>query len=48
MIYPNDVVYVTPNGMKSFNVGVSEIAPIFDLAGKITQPIVNVKYLEDN
>ncbi len=48
MIYPNDIVYVAPNGMKAFNVGVSEISPVFDLAGKITQPIVNVKYLSDD
>ncbi len=48
MIYPNDIVYVTPNNMKAFNVGVSEIAPVFGLVGQITQPLVNIKYLEDN
>ncbi len=48
MIYPNDVIYVTPNNMKTFNVGVGEAAPVFDLVGKITQPIVNVKYLSDD
>jgi polysaccharide export outer membrane protein len=48
MIYPNDIVYVAPNGMKSFNVGVGEISPMFDLLGTITQPIVNVKYLSDD
>ena len=48
MIYPNDIIYVTPNNMKTFNVGVGEVSPIFDLAGKITQPIVNIKYLSDD
>ena len=48
MIYPNDIVYVTPNSMKAFNIGVSEVTPIFTLMGQITQPIVNIKYLEDN
>lgn len=48
MIYPNDVIYVTPNSMKSFNVGVNEVSPMFRLIGEITQPIVNIKYLDDN
>ena len=48
MIYPNDIVYVTPNSMKAFNIGVSEVSPMFRLIGDITQPIVNIKYLEDN
>jgi len=48
MIYPNDIVYVTPNSMKAFNIGVNEVSPMFRLIGDITQPIVNIKYLEDN
>jgi polysaccharide export outer membrane protein len=48
MIYPNDIIYATPNNMKAFNVGVSEVSPIFGLVGDITQPIVNVKYLTDD
>ena len=48
MIYPNDIVYVTPNTMKAINVGISEITPVFGLVGEITQPIVNIKYLDDN
>ena len=48
MIYPNDVIYVTPNSMKAFNIGVSEISPVFGLVTDITQPIVNIRYLEDN
>ena len=47
MIYPNDMIYVTPNTMKAVNVGVNEISPIFGLVGDITQPIVNIKYLDD-
>ncbi len=47
MIYPSDIVYVTPNSMKAVNVGVNEITPIFGLVGQITQPVVNIKYLTD-
>ncbi len=47
MIYPNDIVYVTPNSMKAFNVGVDEVSPVFGLVGDITQPIVNIKYLSE-
>ena len=45
MIYPNDIVYVTPNDIKAFNVGVGEVSPVFGLVGDITQPIVNIEYL---
>ena len=48
MIYPNDVIYVTPNSMKAFNIGVNEVTPAFNLLGTITQPIVNIKYLTDD
>ena len=48
MIYPNDIIYVTPNNMKAFNTGVREVAPVFGLVGQITQPIVNIKYLTDD
>ena len=48
MIYPNDIIYVTPNNMKAFNTGVAEVAPVFGLVGQITQPIVNIKYLTDD
>ena len=47
MIEPNDIVYVMPNGMKAFNTGVSEIAPIFTLISGILQPFVNIKYLSN-
>ena len=48
MIYPNDVIYVTPNEMRGYNVGVGEVAPTVGLLGQITQPIVNTKYLFDD
>ncbi len=47
MIYPSDIIYVAPNNVRAFNIGVNEVSPIFDLAGTITQPIVNVEYLRD-
>ncbi|HIP13759.1 MAG TPA: polysaccharide export protein [Arcobacter sp.] len=45
MIYPNDVIYVTPNNMKAINVGIHDILPGLQLAGGILQPIVSAKYL---
>ncbi len=47
MIKPNDIVYVMPNGMKAFNVGVNEVSPVFRLIGSILQPFVSIKYLTD-
>ncbi len=47
MIYPNDVIYVSPNNIKAINVGINEVSPALDLVGKITAPIVNIKYLTD-
>ncbi|MCF6244078.1 MAG: polysaccharide biosynthesis/export family protein [Sulfurovum sp.] len=47
MIYPNDVVYVTPNGMKAMNVGIKDLLPSLQLAGSVLTPIVNTKYLLD-
>ena len=48
MIYPNDVVYVTPNNIKSINVGVNEINPSLQLVSNILAPAVAVSYLSDN
>lgn len=48
MIYPNDVIYVTPNSMKNTNVAISEVLPSLQLVGAILAPIVAVKYLDDN
>jgi len=46
-IYPNDVVYVAPNNIKSINVGINELNPSLRLVGEIIQPIASVKYLTD-
>ena len=45
MIYPNDIVYVAPNNIKSINVGVNEINPSLRLISNILAPIVAVEYL---
>lgn len=48
MIYPNDIIYVTPNNMKAFNTKVGQYSPIFGLASSILNPLVNIKYLSNN
>jgi len=48
MIYPNDIVYVAPNDIKSVNVGVNEINPSLRLISNILAPAVAVTYLKDN
>ena len=45
MIKPNDIVYVMPNNMKAFNVGVNEVDPIFNLIGHVLTPFVSLKFL---
>ncbi len=45
MIYPNDIVYVTPNNIKGFNVGIQDILPSLQLAGSVLQPAVSAKFL---
>ena len=47
MIKPNDIVYVTPNSMKTFNTGVKEIDPIFNLIGHVLTPFVSIKFLSN-
>ena len=47
MIKPNDIVYVLPNDMKTFNSSVKNIDPIFGLIGHILSPLVSVKYLSN-
>jgi len=47
MIYPNDIIYVTPNNMKAINVGINDILPGLQVAGGILQPIVSTKFLLD-
>lgn len=41
-IYPNDTIYVTPNGMKPISVGVNEV---FGVISKVTQPVATSKIL---
>ncbi len=45
MIEPNDIIYVMPNGMKTFNNKVGEISPIFNLLGSILNPFVTLRVL---
>ncbi|HIP14817.1 MAG TPA: polysaccharide export protein [Sulfurimonas autotrophica] len=47
MIEPNDIVYVMPNDMKAFNIGVNEIDPIFTLIGHVLNPFVSIKFLSN-
>jgi len=47
VIYPGDVVYVTPSNVTAYNVGIKDIMPAFNLVGGVLQPIVNTKYLLD-
>ena len=47
MIQPNDVVYVVPNGMKSFNTGVREFTPVFQLVNSVIQPFWYLDQLND-
>jgi polysaccharide export outer membrane protein len=47
MIYPNDIVYVTPTNMKAFNTGVKEVDPIFNLIGHVLTPFVSIKFLSN-
>lgn len=48
MIYPNDVVYVSPNNIKAINVGINEVNPSLKLISNILAPAVAVTYLSDN
>ncbi len=48
MIYPNDIVYVAPNNIKSINVGINEVNPSLQLISNILAPAVAVTYLSDN
>jgi len=48
MIYPNDIVYVAPNNIKSINVGINEVNPSLKLISNILAPAVAVTYLSDN
>ncbi|MDQ7085955.1 MAG: polysaccharide biosynthesis/export family protein [Sulfurovum sp.] len=48
MIHPNDTIYVTPNNMKSFNTGVSEVSPSVGLIGSVVSPVASLSYLFDS
>jgi polysaccharide export outer membrane protein len=48
MIYPNDIVYVAPNNIKSINVGINEVNPSLELISNILAPAVAITYLSDN
>ena len=47
MIRPNDIVYVLPNSMKPFNIGIEEVNPIFRLIGNTLSPFLTIKLLKD-
>ena len=47
MIKPNDIVYVMPNDMKAFNMGIKEATPIFTLINQMLTPFVNIKFLRN-
>ena len=47
MIRPNDIIYVLPNDMKPFNIGVDEANPIFRLIGNALSPFITIKLLKD-
>jgi len=48
MIYPNDIIYVPPTGLKPFNTSISQISPSLGLLNNILAPIVSVRYLSNN
>ena len=47
IIQPNDIVYVLPDDIKTFNVNVNEIKPVFQLIANILSPFVSIKYLSN-
>ena len=48
MIYPNDIIYVPPTGLKPFNTSISQVNPSLGLINKILSPIVSLRYLSNN
>jgi len=44
-IQPNDIVYVMPNNMKSFNVGLQQTTPILNVVSNILRTFINIEYL---
>jgi len=47
MIYPGDIIYVPPTGLKPFNTSISQIRPALGLLSNILTPAVSIKYLSD-
>ena len=45
MIKPNDIVYVTPTGMKAINTNIAAISPIFSIVGTILSTYVSFDYI---
>ena len=43
MIHPNDTIYITPNNMKAYNVGINEITPTLGISGSILSPVATVR-----
>jgi len=48
MIYPNDIIYVPPTGLKPVNTSISQVNPSLGLINKILSPIVSLRYLSNN
>lgn len=48
LIRPNDIVYVLPDDIKTFNVNVNEINPVIQLIANVLSPFVSIKYLSSN
>lgn len=45
MIRPNEIIYIPPRGIKSFNVTMKDATPVLDIVGKLLAPFVDMKYL---
>ena len=45
LLLPNDIVYVPPNRMRKFNIGINETTPLLELISNILNPFVQIKYL---
>lgn len=48
MIYPNDIIYVPPTGLKPFNTSIQQINPSLQLLTNLLTPAVSIKYLSDD
>ncbi len=48
MIYPNDIIYVSPTNLKPINTSIGQITPALRLLTNVLSPAVSIKYLSDN